>query len=450
MDKSKIIANLSSLTSEQLFKEITEGNITIDELRRTGNFGINDPRYKEIKQWLSERSEKEDAFWMQICKDNKGDLVSYLSKYPKGKYIDEACRLIAICEQREKEDIAKKYEILSNLFSNKYSPAEIIQYIDNHIITENDLIEKGVPPEIINNLRNIDTPKLSPGDPPEAIPDGYTEVYFWGMQGSGKTTALAAILHMAEEQGWLQIAPGPGYEYALTLKNIFSNDHLANDYLPSPTSVETTQYLPFLLKQPKEKHSRSVSLMELSGEIFQCFLERMANRPFPTDSHRQAFNSLNNFLKSKNEKIHFFFIDYQRNNQKDSDGFKQSDYLTAAQQYFKNNQIFKKNTVAIYLVLTKSDLMVDENNNFINSSKWDQHAVQYVQERYPSFINYLKGDCKKYSINNGILTIEPFSLGKVFFQRICNFDGECADHILKILIERIRPKKSTVFDLLNK
>ncbi|MBK8369780.1 MAG: hypothetical protein IPL20_00080 [Saprospiraceae bacterium] len=76
---------------------------------------------------------------------------------------------------------------------------------------------------------------------------------------------------------------------------------------------------------------------------------------------------MNNFLKSNNRKVHFFFIDYDRENRPDDDGIKQSDYLAAASTYFKNNAVFGKSTDAIF--------------------------------NYLAFINTLKDNCKKYSIN---------------------------------------------------
>jgi hypothetical protein len=45
--------------------------------------------------------------------------------------------------------------------------------------------------------------------------------------------------------------------------------------------------------------------------------------------------------------------------------------------------------------------------------------------------------CSKYGINGGKLTIEPFSLGEVYFKDICNFDGKTAGKILDILMKRI-------------
>jgi hypothetical protein len=37
MEKSKILANISNLTAEQLFKEIQQGNVTLHEPIDTGN-----------------------------------------------------------------------------------------------------------------------------------------------------------------------------------------------------------------------------------------------------------------------------------------------------------------------------------------------------------------------------------------------------------------------------
>jgi hypothetical protein len=256
---------------------------------------------------------------------------------------------------------------------------------------------------------------------------------------------------MAEKKGYLSIATGPGYLYANQLKNIFTDDGAANDFLPAPSPVETTQYLPFSLKSPKENGSRSVSLIELSGEIFKCFFYKNANNPFPTEKHEITFNSLHEFLKSNNRKIHFFFIDYDRANRPDKFGLKQSDYLNAASTYFQNNSVFGNNTDAIYVVLTKSDLLLDENGSSVDTEKRVQYAKNYLNENnYVAFINTLKNNCKKHSINGGRLTVEPFSLGKVYFKEICDFDGTSAANIVDILMERIAGSKKSILDYFNK
>jgi len=249
----------------------------------------------------------------------------------------------------------------------------------------------------------------------------------------------------------MNIATGPGYLYANQLKNIFSDDGSANDFLPAPSPVETTQYLPFTLKNPTERQSRSVSLIELSGEIFKCFFHKNAGQGFPTQSHENTFNSLNTFLSSNNRKIHFFFIDYDRENRPDKSGLKQSDYLAAASLYFNNNKVFGNTTDAIYVVLTKSDLLLDENGNSVPQNKRVDYAKQHLNNNnYKAFINTLKDNCQKYSINGGKLTVEPFSLGKVYFKEICDFDGSAASNFVEILMERISGSRKSLLDIFNK
>jgi hypothetical protein len=75
---------------------------------------------------------------------------------------------------------------------------------------------------------------------------------------------------MAEQKVILNLATGPGYLYANQLKIYFSDDGVANDYLPAASPVETTQYLPFTLKRPKEKTQHVPSQLNLVVNTFKC------------------------------------------------------------------------------------------------------------------------------------------------------------------------------------
>lgn len=452
MEKKVILANVASLTAEQLFDEIKGGNVTLKELQNSGFFPISDPKYKQILKWQEEFAAKDTAAWERARYGNEMMIIDYIANFPMGNHVLEAKQRIDFLQNERKRADAEKHKILNNLRlnPNSYPPSKIIEFLQNGI-SESELMDCDIPKSAIDNLTNIQTPNLQIGQTPESIPEGYTEVYFWGYTGSGKTCALGAILQMAEQHGYLNIATGPGYLYANQLKNIFSDDDVANDYLPGQSPVETTQYLPFTLKRPEERNTRSVSLIELSGEIFKCFFLKNAGQELPTQSHVNTFDSLNTYLKDSNRKIHFFFIDYNRENRPDGNGITQSDYLAAAATYFKNNEVFGKTTDAIFVVLTKSDLLVDENNNFVAQERRLEYAKKYLADNnYKSFIETLKAICKKYDINAGKLTIEPFSLGKVYFQQICNFEGSAATRIVEILMERISPSRKSILDIFNK
>ena len=157
-------------------------------------------------------------------------------------------------------------------------------------------------------------------------------------------------------------------------------------------------------------------------------------------------------MASKNKKIHFFFIDAGRDNRRDQRGLTQGDYLQATATYFRGHQLFDKTTDAIYVVLTKSDLLIDDSGNHVADDYAERikYAKKYLEDqRYGAFINVLKNICREYSINGGKLTVEPFSLGKVYFQQICNFEGTSASRIVDILLERVPGTKKSILDFFN-
>ncbi|MBE0574155.1 hypothetical protein IH575_04605 [Candidatus Dojkabacteria bacterium] len=462
MDKQYILDHVDELSAEKLANYIKQGLVTLDELRKTGLLD-NSKRVaisrmlkadeQEQQRLEAERDKADDDAWETARYSNEISLIDWISNNPNNKYLQKAKDKVKFLQDERDKIKSQKQGILDNIRRNPntYPPNDIKGFLRNATFTEQDLRDCGIPQSAINNLDKIKAPTLNLGATPDSIPEGYTEVYFWGYKGSGKTCALGAILQMAEKKGYLNIAAGPGNRYATQLKNIFSDDGAANDFLPAPSPVETTQYLPFTLKKPNESKIRSVSLIELSGEVFLCFAHKIANQPFPTQSHENTFNSLSNFLKSDNRKVHFFFIDFDRENKPDDDGMKQSDYLAAASTYFKNNKVFGKTTDAIYVVLTKSDLMLDDSGNPISKDKRIEYAKKHLSgHNYLAFVNTLKDICKKYSINGGKLTVEPFSLGKVFFRDICDFDGTAAANIVEILIERIAGSRISILDVFNR
>jgi hypothetical protein len=444
MEKETILVNIQSLTAEQLFGEIKKGNISLEEIRNTGE--LESTKRRKIEHLIAREESHEDEVWEKTRYGNELSLSDYITNFPSGKYIKDAKEKIQFLEKERQKALASKYEILDNIKSNpnNFSPDQIKSFIQKGIIDENDLLDCGIPQNIIDTIFDMKYPRLMLGETPTSIPDGFTEVYFWGIPGSGKTCALAALLSTAGKAGFLETAIGPGYDYMTRLKNIFLDEVAV---LPGPTPFEKTQYLPFALKKPNEKYARSVSLIELSGELFQCFYSVNSGIELPSDSHRQTLNSLNTFLKGKNRKIHFFFIDYETRNKTNSVGLTQSDYLSASSAFFNKseNNFFSNTTDAIYIVLTKSDLMP------CSEAERVQKAKEYLNsDNFSSFVNNLKNNCKKFSINGGILTVEPFTLGKIYFQQLCEFNDAPSQNLMSILFDRVKQDKKSLLDIFNK
>ncbi|AOW11018.1 hypothetical protein [Flavobacterium gilvum] len=445
MDKNLIFSNIDSFSADQLFDFINQGIVTLDELRNTGDLDAS--KRQAITKLQKSREKEDDDAWNNCSKvRTEISYKEYIDNHPNGKYISEASELKSKLEKERIEREKEKEDILNSIIQNPNDfPVDTIRdYLSDGLLTADVLIQKGIPKEVINRLiKNDSAPNFTLGETPKSIPDGFTEVYFWGIRGSGKTTALSAVLSTAGKKGYSEIAQGPGYNYMLQLQNLFAENITI---LPTGTPTEKTQYLPFTLKKKKETNARSVSLVELSGEIFQCFLYKNASKKLPTIHHQETFDTLINYLKGNNRKMHFFFVDYDKKNNADQDGYTQANYLNAAATFFNNPEynIFGKTTDAVYVVVTKSDLMPEDKN-----SKKDQIS-QYLNENYTSFVNSLGDKCKKHSINGKRILGTPFSIGTVYFEQICDFNPETAENIIDILMRRIAPTGESILDVFNK
>jgi hypothetical protein len=448
MDKENILKSVESLTALELSKFISQGcscggEITLEELRDTDDLDAS--KRQEIKILLKELSAKEENFWNAINPKDRLCYQDYIDKYPKGIYIQQAKKTLKGLEEFSIKQEAERQELLTKIRENpnSFDLTKIRQYIKDGLLTKEILINKGIPEPVIDKvLENNLEIKFNLGKTPESIPEGFTEVYFWGIPGSGKTTALSGILSTANKMGYMEVAQGPGFDYMIQLQNQFNDEISA---LPAPTPTANTQYLPFTLKKPNETNSRSVSLVELSGEIFKCFLYKNASKPLG-EVEEQTFNTLLGYLKSDNPKIHFFFVDYDKENKQDREGYTQANYLSSAAIFFNNPEynIFGNSTDAVYLVITKSDLMPDD------TSKEEQVSQYLNDNNYIGFVNSLRNKCKQHNINDGRLLGTPFSLGKVYFKKISDFNPNTSKNIIDILMRRIRTNKKSILDVFNK
>lgn len=446
MDKNDIFNKIDDFSAEQLFDFINQGIVTLDELRDTGD--LDATKRKAITTLQNNIEQEDDNAWNICCEYyTENSFSEYINSYPNGKHVLDARNIKSKLEDERIKKEKEKEKILNDIIRepNNFSADTIRDFLNDGFLTHNLLLEKGISAEIIDKLiKNDSAPDFELGETPNSIPDGFTEVYFWGISGSGKTTALSAVLSTADKNGLLEITDGPGYNYMLQLQNLFSDDI---SILPTGTPIKT-QYLPFTLKGDNDKNSRSVSLIELSGEIFQCFLLKNARQKLTTQKE-ETFNTLINYLNGNNRKLHFFFVDYNKGNYKDQDGYTQSQYLNGAATFFNNPDynIFGKTTDAIYVVLTKSDLMPDE-----NKSKKEQ-VKDYLNDKnnkYVSFITSLRNKCVQHSINGGRIIGIPFSLGSVYFEQICEFNPETAENIIDVLMRRIKPSEKSILDVFNK
>ncbi len=440
MDKKSILTNISypTVTADIIADAIRSGILSFEDALNTGEFERT--KQKAVKDLLL-MYEKEDRDFQSS--NTLHHLREFQNNYPNSKYKDQVDKKIRDLESEERENQRQRFEYIK-MNINDYKPDELINELGEDIVRDlcTDL---GIDYQVV---LSYDEPELKFNDIPQTvddIPTGYTDVFFWGIPSSGKTCALATILRTMKDKYTItspSLEKKFGATYRDSLINIFNNQ---TAYLPAATQKDRTQYMPLLLKRRNEDKYRQISFFELSGEVFKYFHELENNSNILADDDRgnieKAFETLDILLRSKNQKIHFFFIDYQQETKgvRDKHNLTQENYLNAAATYFRDREdIFKKKTDAVYVVVTKSDQIKSDNEStsHLNGEIRTQLAGRFLSENFGNFMDVIKHRCKKDSVD---FNVKIFSIGDVYFKSICKINYYYATNIVEDLLKKVRP-----------
>jgi len=350
-----------------------------------------------------------------------------------------------------------KDQILKKIKDNRnsYTAYEVQQFLKDKTILEDEFL-KAVDDdtEIVEAIKRYYNPTLehNTNEIPAKIKDYCTEVFFWGLPAAGKTWALTGILNTINTKGYYK-----PYGYTANEKCISSdylnglldviNEKKPINYLPNKTSNETIRYMNFKLL--KDGEERKVAFIDLSGELVKAIAkENVIKNHKDLEKERNLLESL---LNNKNRKIHFFFIDYDRDEDVNAID-RQRNYFTNLGVIFNSKGYFEKNTDFIYIVITKADMM-----NCAESQRRNK-AIKYFNEDYANFRNNLGNICQEHEINFGddykkgnysFLDnyVLDFSMGEVLFLRMCRFNKKSSQEIVNILLEKIQKEKSGKFSI---
>lgn len=311
----------------------------------------------------------------------------------------------------------------------------IRKLISDKFITETDLEDScGIDREFLDLLHEDDPVDPAMGSEYQAIGSiakGSTEVYFWGMKSSGKSCALGAVLSMANNGGdRMMQQPCQGGDYMSRLSQIFKRDG-EYTFLPAGTMINRSYEMRFSLIRDKKEHP--LSLIDMSGEVFQSIYKKYTNSVMTTDE-TAALETLDTLLKehaSENRKIHFFVVEYGAESKKEN-GIEPNQYLRRAAEYLNHEGVFSEYTDAIYIILTKADRA----GVFKSRDDEANHFRNYMSKHYRDFYFELKYLCEQHSINGGMLEFIPFSIGEVCFGDFCCFNSASAREILDYIVER--------------
>ena len=362
---------------------------------------------------------QDDNTWNDACAANSSSAYRlYLSYFPEGKHKDEALMRVNSGAAGEQFLNALQYD------QNAFTAYEIQEKVGNGVVTWDD-IQNVMGGEKTYAIQNFQMPALLPNAiAPDSLQGNTTEVYFWGTPGSGKTCALGTILSSATRAGIIEPLQCSGLHYMNLLSNIF----IGNDCCTLPDSTNVTNIQEMVMKLTDEKrHQHKLTLIDLAGELFRSVY--LHNNHIQLEESRcQVLEKAMSYLKnSKNNKIHFFVVEYGAHEKK-WDGLNMSNYLSCMIQYLKNEKVFTKSTVGVYVLVTKCDKM--------DCAKEDRPrlAHEYVTQEFAAFWNTLEMTCKKAAIKD--LKTLAFSIGDVFAQQLCVYDGEDTNKVIDKLLTK--------------
>lgn len=417
-----------------------------------------------------------DAVWNAVDKTSIDALSAFVSKNPDNKHVSEANKIINDLLLDDIIDISadtlvekiREYQT-SKLLTPSQKDNNIIDEIKNFIsgrkISKEDFLEKlsedhnllsaGVIKRLIDSgiialsdlltiqIKKPFIQKMLKGDTAEdyteirdldQIHKQSTEIYFWGIPSSGKSCALGAILSVASSGRIARVmnpdTDSQGFGYMHYLINHFPQNEVGT--LIGGTPLKAFYEMGFdLIDDDNRIHP--ITCIDMAGELMKCMFKSNAGMHLD-DDELKMLDTMTKVLianRSTNRKMHFFVIEYGAED-RIYEGYPQRTYLEGAVSYVRNTGIFRKDTDAIFVMITKADKVK-------NPSK--EAITKYINDKYLGFYNVLDQICKENEITGKKVEKIAFSLGEVCFQNYCKFNPKPAENVVSIILERTASEK---------
>lgn len=391
---------------------------------------------KELERLADEKEARKD--WIDATQRNEIlGYVEFITKHPYCDYREEADRRIQ----------EMKGDLLSDMKRSpfKYTRETMYDYISTNALTMADLVDNSdtLTDRAYSHIKRY--PKLQ--DEQRQLPvsrlenptseDGNTDVYFFGVSGSGKTCVLAGLMSLTGKLGFRfdPKGPGGGGNYAMELRN-----YARTSMLPPATDQNYIQVIDGEIND-EDNHLHKISLIEMSGEKTAQF----AAINNPTDLADLGPGAAG-LLSNDNNKVIFFVIDptNEKNvemGQGSQQWVMQSDVLNCVSSLLSKNKGLMKKVVAIHVILTKSDTLGD----YV-----DRDVIQEVlnSQGYQAVLEDIKGICEQYNINKQTgfhVGLYPFCVGKFMPGDVYTFDETDSLKVLRVIQKNTVPRRKKGF-----
>lgn len=387
---------------------------------------------------------------MERLRDAEQARVDWIDAKQKDTILDYSCFLKAhpYCEYREEAEQriqSMKGDLLNDMKRSpfKYHREEMFGYISTNTLTMHELVDEScvLTDRGYSHIKRFPTLKHEQRDLPVShlenpcSQNGNTDVFFFGVSGSGKTCVLSGLMSLTGQLGFKfdPKGPGGGGSYAIELRN-----YARHSMLPPATDQKYIQVIDAQINNENGSLS-NISFIEMSGEKTAQFAA--INNPTSLDDLGQGAAGL---LSNDNRKLIFFVIDptNQKNIQMGQDSHQfvmQSDVLDCVSSLLSKNPLLMKKVCGIHIILTKSDTLGD----YV-----DQTVVQNMlnEQGYAAVLSSIKDLCQKYDINKQTgfqVGLYPFCVGRFMPGDVYTFDETDSLKILRVVQKNVGSVRRT-------
>lgn len=409
------------------YKRVTEINAFIQKYAKNSSKTAKDyiDEASKLLQWTRENIASREAWFKAKESDTIKDYVSFVSQYPSCRYREEA-------DERIKQ---MKGDLLTDIkrFPFNYGREDMFDYINSKTLTYDDLVTKSYIltdkgynhilryPNLHSEQRDLPVTTL---DNPHSQ-EGNTDIYFFGIPGSGKTCVLAGLMSLSGKFGFDFDPRGEsgGGPYATELCN-----YARSSMLPPKTDQTYIQVIDCTIDD-EEHNSHNISIIEMGGEKTRDFAF-MQNATSLDDLGPGAAA----LLQNNNNKVLFFVIDptnekYIKMDDGSEQLIKQDNVLNCVASLLEKNDKLMDKVTAIHIILTKSDTL---------GEYADAHVIEdrLTQQGYKAVMSRIKKICDKYDINEAYgfeVGLFPFCVGKFMPGDVYTFDETDSLKILNVI-----------------
>ena len=423
-----IIEDFNNLKAiEDDYKRVTEINAFIQKYAKNSTDTAKEyiDKASELLTWTQENIEAREAWYAAKEQDTIKAYVEFISKHPSCRFREEA-------DSRIQE---MKGDLLTDIkrFPFNYNREVMYDYISTKTLTYDDLVTKSYIltdkgynhilryPKLTDEQRQL--PMSSLNNPQS--PEGNTDIYFFGVPGSGKTCVLAGLMSLSGRLGF-DFDPrgaGGGGPYAVELQN-----YARSSMLPPKTDDFFIQVIDCQIDD-EENNSHNISIIEMAGE---------KTRDFAFIENATSLEDLGpgaaGLLQNNNNKVIFFVIDptnerYVVMDDGSTQLVKQDNVLNCIASLLAKNKELMKKVTAIHIILTKSDTLGDYA---------DANVIQelLVQQGYQAVMTRIRKICETYDINKATgfqVGLFPFCVGKFMPGDVYTFDETDSLKILRVI-----------------